>query len=416
MGRLLRHRDARLYLLGQSLSTVGDSALWLAMGIWVKILTGSSSEAGLVFFAFTAGLVLAPVTGLIADRLRRRPLLIGANLGSALLVCALLAVRGQPELWLVYLVMFGYGALNSLISSAQTALLAVMLPPDLLGEANSVLQMAAMGLRVVSPLLGAGLLAWVGPAPVVLLDAGTFLAAAACLAALRLREPRPAPAETRWQAEVTAGIRHIGRTEALRRLLVTGVIALLVFGFFETVPFAVVGQGLHRPPAFLGVVEALVGVGALGGGALATPLMRRVGERVLMVLALLIAGTACLLLIPSSLPVVLAAAGLLGLAIVWFNVGSITMIQRLTAASLLGRVDAALNVAITVPQVISIATGAALIAVVNYRVLLVVMAAVIMASALYLAGPRRSARATPAATPAATTAASAAAPALPDEG
>ncbi len=43
MRALLAHRDARFYLAGQALSTVGDNALWLAMGIWVKILTGSSS-------------------------------------------------------------------------------------------------------------------------------------------------------------------------------------------------------------------------------------------------------------------------------------------------------------------------------------------------------------------------------------
>jgi hypothetical protein len=46
MRRLLAHRDARIYTAGQSLSVIGDSALWLAMAIWVKILTGSNSDAG----------------------------------------------------------------------------------------------------------------------------------------------------------------------------------------------------------------------------------------------------------------------------------------------------------------------------------------------------------------------------------
>jgi hypothetical protein len=46
--RLLAHRDARFYIAGQALSTVGDSALWLAMGIWVKILTGSNSAAAVL--------------------------------------------------------------------------------------------------------------------------------------------------------------------------------------------------------------------------------------------------------------------------------------------------------------------------------------------------------------------------------
>jgi len=391
---LLAHRDARFYLAGQALSTVGDNALWLAMGIWVKILTGSSSAAGLVFFAFTCGILLAPVTGLVADRVRRRPLLIGANLAAAAGVCSLLLVQGRGQVWLIYPVMFGYGALSSLIYSAQTALLAVMLPADLLGEANSLLQMAAMGLRVVSPLLGAGLLAWAGPLPVVLLDAATFVAAAGAVAALRVREPAPAPAAAHWRAELVAGIRYVGHTAVLRRLLIAGVIALLVFGFFETVPFTVIGQGLHRAPAFLGVLEAVMGIGALAGGAMAAPVMRRTGERALVALALAVAAAACLLLILPSLPVVLAAMGLLGVGIVWVNVGAITLIQRRTPPALLGRVDAALTIAITVPQTASIALGAALVAVVDYRLLLATMAVVIVAAAAYLAGWPRARKST----------------------
>jgi len=349
-------------------------------------VAGSNSQAGLVFLAFTSGILLSPVTGLVADRLRRRPLLVATNLAAAAGVCALLLVSGPGQIWLIYLVMFGYGVANTLIASAQTALLTVLLPADLLGEANSVLELAAQGFRLITPLVGAGLLAWVGPAPVIGLDAGTFLAAAGLTAALRIREPAPAPATGHWRAELTAGISHIARTAALRRLLISGVIALLVFGFFETVPFAVIGQGLHRAPAFLGVLEAVMGAGAVAGGVLAAAVMRRTGERALVALALAGCAAACLLLIPGSLPVVLAGMALLGLSIVWVNVGAITLIQRRTPAPLLGRVDAALMTAITIPQVVSIALGAVLIAIVDYRILLVAMAVVTVAAALYLVG------------------------------
>ena len=158
-----------------------------------------------------------------------------------------------------------------------------------------------------------------------------------------------------------------------------------MFGFFETVPYSLVSQGLHRAPTFLGLLEAVLGVGALAGGVFAAPIMRRTSERALVALALLVAAAACLLLIPSWLPVVMAAMAVLGLAIVWVNVGAITLIQRQTPADLLGRVDAALTIAITVPQTVSIALGAALVAVVDYRVLLAVMAVVIVISAVYLA-------------------------------
>ena len=116
MRRLLAHRDARIYLAGQSLSTLGDSALWLAMGIWVKLLTGSSSAAGLVFFAFIAGTCLGPLTGVLTDRVRRRPLLITANLATGALVCLLLLVGGRSGVWLIYLC---HGRLRGVLQPAQ---------------------------------------------------------------------------------------------------------------------------------------------------------------------------------------------------------------------------------------------------------------------------------------------------------
>ncbi|HTS96225.1 MAG TPA: MFS transporter [Streptosporangiaceae bacterium] len=388
MRRLLALRDARIYIAGQSFSVIGDSALWLAMGIWVKILTGSNSAAGLTFFAFTSGCLTAPLSGVIVDRLRRRPLLIAANLGGAALVCALLLVHGRGQVWLIYAVMFGYGAANSLITAAQTALLTDLVPGELLGEANAALQMASQGLRLITPLLGAGLLAWSGARPVILLDAGTFGVAAAAVLALRLRERRRGRAAARWRAEFTAGIRHIARTPGLRRPLVACLIAVTAFGFFETVPFAVVGQGLHRSPEFLGVLISLQGAGALAGGVLAAPVMRRASERALMAGGLAACAAAALLMITGSLPLVLTAAAAIGLCVVWINVGAITLIQRRTPGALLGRVDATLEFAIVVPQAVSIAAGAALIAAVSYRVLLVAMAAVIGFAAGYLAAGR----------------------------
>jgi MFS family permease len=134
------------------------------------------------------------------------------------------------------------------------------------------------------------------------------------------------------------------------------------------------------------VLEAVMGAGALLGGAFAASVMRRTGERALVALALVAAVVSCLLLIPSWLPVVMAAMALLGLCIVWVNVGALTLIQRRTPADLLGRVDAALTIAVTVPQTASIALGAALVAVVDYRLLLAVMAAVLVISVVYLMG------------------------------
>ena len=380
MRRLFAHRDARLYLISQALSITGDGALWLAMAIWVKILTHSNSAAAFTFLAFVSGLLSAPLCGVLADRVRRRPLLVWANVGSAAMVCLLLLAQHRSEVWLIYAVLFGYGVLNGLIMVTQTAFLVVLVPDDLLPEANTVLQTAEQGLRLITPLIGAGLLAWVGPDPVILVDVGTFLLAAVALLALRVREGVPERTEESWNAEFVAGMRHIGRTPALRRLLIAGVVALVAFGFFQTIPFAVVAEGLHRSPPFLGVLETAAGVGAVIGGVLATSIIDRTSERAVVLCGVISCVAAAILLLTTLLPLVLIGMALAGACDLWVNIGAYIIIQRNTPVNLLARVDAALSMAIVIPQAISLAIGASLIAVINYRVLLVGVAAILMIS------------------------------------
>jgi Na+/melibiose symporter-like transporter len=382
---LLAHRDARLYLIGQCLSVIGNGSLWLAMAIWVKILTHSNSAAGFTFVAFISGMLLVPLSGLLADRVRRRPLLIWANVGSAALVCLLLFAQHRSEVWLIYVVMFGYGVFNGLIMVAQTAFLVTLVPDDLLPEANTVLQVAEQGFRVITPFIGAGLLALIGPGPVILIDAGTFIVAAFLLKALRVREKPPDRSRQSWNSELLAGIRHIGRTPTLRRLLIAGVVGLLGLGMFQIIPFAVVGQGLHRSPPFLGVLETAAGIGAVAGGALATVIMARTSERGLVLWGMIASAGAAILLLTTLLPAILIGMALAGSCDLWVNIGGYTIIQRNTPASLLARVDAALSMAIMIPQVVSLAIGSALIAVVDYRVLLIGVAAIIMIAFVVLA-------------------------------
>jgi MFS family permease len=385
MRRVFQHRDARIYLAGRTLSLIGDNSLWLAMAIWVKIITGSNGAAGLTFFAYLAGLVLAPIGGLVADRFRRRPLLLIANLVTGTAVGTLLFVHGRGQLWLIYLVLFVYGAADGLMESAQTALLAVMLPDDLLGDVNSLMVIAEQGLRIATPLIGAGLLVWVGAKPVILLDTATFAGTAVCLIALRIREPRPTRSTTSWYEELTAGIRHIRNTDALRKYMISVAGAVLVFGFFRTVPFAVVGQGLHRSPAFLGILESLLGGGAVIGGLLAAPIMRRVSEGGLVASSMTAGALGCLMLTISWLPTVLIGMALVGACFVWVDTAHYTVIQRHSESHLVGRVNAAVTMMAMIPQVISTAVGAALIAVVNYRLLLAVMAAAFIIPSLAMA-------------------------------
>ena len=277
MRRLLAHRDIRIYLAGQVFSLFGDSSLWLAMGIWVKTLTGSNAQAGLVFFFFTAPSLLAPASGLLADRVRRRPLLIATNALTALAVLALLAVSGRGQVWVVDAVMFGYGLSYGILGPAQSALLTVMVPADLLPDANAALRTAQESLRLIGPLVGAGLFVAVGAHVIAVIDAASFAFPVISLLLLRVREPAPHPASGRWAEQLSAGARHIWRTVELRHVIAAGAVTTTVFGFAETISYAIAGNGLHRPAAFVGILAAVQGAGAVAGGFTAAPLVRRLG-------------------------------------------------------------------------------------------------------------------------------------------
>ncbi|MGW0498181.1 MFS transporter, partial [Streptomyces sp. NPDC003007] len=191
--RVLRDRDAGLYLCGVVVSGFGTSALWLASGVWVKDLTGSDGLAALCVLALWLPALAGPLLGALADRVRRKPLLIGGNLLLATLLLTLVGVDTPGDLWLLYAVLFVYGAVGVVHDAAGSALVATAVDPALLGDFNGLRMTATESMKLLAPLAGAGLCAAYGGARVALLDAATFVLATALYAAVRVREDEPAP-------------------------------------------------------------------------------------------------------------------------------------------------------------------------------------------------------------------------------
>ena len=197
-------------------------------------------------------------------------------MGTAIL--ALLFVHDRGELWLIYVVAGLYGATGSALYSARSAFLTIMLPRELLGEANAIFATIREGLRLVSPLFGAGLYAAFGGGVVAIADAASFALVVVALTFVRTPESQPVREEHHFVTELVAGVRHIFATLPLKQIVLTTGVCLLVVGFAETLIFAVVDSGLHRQPSFLGVLESMQGVGAILGGVTAAAALRRVGD------------------------------------------------------------------------------------------------------------------------------------------
>ncbi len=364
----------RRLLIGQSLSTFGDTALYLTLGIWAKTLTHSNAAAGGVFLALGIPALFGPLAGHLADLLPRRPLLIATNAATAGIVLSLLAVHSRAQLWVIYLVAFWYGVSFSVLGSAGAGLRKDMLAGENLAAANAALQSVGQGMRIIAPLAGAGLFVAFGGGAVAVLDAATFAGAIAALASIKVTESRPAVmAEATFRRNIMAGFRHLRATPLLLQVTVVTACAFSVIGLCETIIFAVIGQGLHRPPSFFGVLSSAQGAGAIAGGIALTYLLRRLGSARVVGLALAAFSLACGAYLSHSVALCIAGTVGDGIGLVWLVAAATTATQRYSPPALQGRVNAAFMMVILTPQTVSIAAGTALISMVDYRLLLLLV-------------------------------------------
>ena len=389
----VERRNGRLYLTGLAVSVIGNNALSLAAGIWVKSLTGSSSEAALVSVCIYAPSLAGPLAGVVADRVRRRRFLLWLNLVSAALVLPLLAVSGPGSIWIIFAVMTWYGIHLTLSGPAEDALFAVMLSRELRQALNGWSLGFQEAGRLVSPLVGAGLFALVGGGTVSVFDAITFVIAAVTLSRIRLREARPAHEPRHWRDDLLAGFGHIQRTPQLRRLLpaasvVMGFSAVLVAAQYSLV------QGVGEPPSFLGVFSAGLGAGSIVASLVSGRLLRSVGEGWLAVLGMANFALGNAIRATGWLPLAVAGSVVLGFALPWLFLALLSLAQRCTPPELQGRVSAAVTLAFFGPQAPLQVLGAVAIRYATYQQLYLAGAAVAVATAIIFTwtGRRRPSR------------------------
>jgi MFS family permease len=379
-----------LYLIGLGASLIGDNAMSLVAGIWVKSLTGSSTAAGLVSVCIYAPSLTAPICGLIADRVRRRRYLIGLNVLSAALTLPLLAVHSTATIWIIFAVMAWYGLEITLAGPAENALFAEMLPGALRQRVNGWrLGLQETG-RLVAPLIGAAMFAVVGGRVVALFDVATFIVAAALTAAIRTRDQVPDSAPRHWRTDIVAGVGHIRAVPELRRLVLAAMVVIPLSGLLVAPQYSLV-QAMREPPAFLGVLTACLGAGSIIASLVSGRLVTRVGEFRVAVLGMADFAVGNLLRATGGLPAVVAGFLVLGFALPWVFLAVLNISQRLTPLQLQGRVSAAVLLALFGPQAPAQALGSLLIKYLAYWQLYLIVAGMTVATTAWLVGTTGSA-------------------------
>ncbi|MGX9886024.1 MFS transporter [Streptomyces sp. NPDC002276] len=370
VARILRDRNAGLYFTGVVVSAFGTSALGLAAGVWVKDLSGSNGLAALCVFAVWAPTLGGPVLGTIADRVRRKPLLIRTNLALAALLLTLFTVDSRADLWLLFTVLFVYGAVMVVQDPAESALVTAVVDRDLLGDFNGLRMSAVEGMKLVAPLTGAGLYTAFGGPAVACLDAVTIVLAAGLWLFVRVREERPRRPAGDWRAQTAEGVRELWGSPRLRPLVLASGTMMFLASLSSSSNYAIV-EGLGHAPAYTGVLYAVQGVGSVSVGLVSGPALRRLGERRFGAAGIVAAAAGVAARAVPSDPVVLVGNAAIGLGLPCVLIAAFTAVQREVPGALLGRATATANTLIFTPNVIGLAAGAALVELVDYRGLLI---------------------------------------------
>ncbi|WP_426566885.1 MFS transporter [Angustibacter sp. McL0619] len=270
-------RDYRLLLSAGLVSQLGDYVLTVGLMYLIYDLTGSTlATAGALVVAVLPQVLLASPAGVLVDRWDRRRILTVAFLAHAAALVPLLAVRGSGTLWLVYLVAAGQSLLELLSVPAERALVPLLVPDERLISANAMNAQAAAVARLVGAGAGGVVAAWGGLTAVTVLDAATFVVAAALVAAVRTpgrsalesASDPPAAEQLAWWHEWRAGLRIAAGNRTLRILIAFTGVTAVGEGVMGTLFAPFVLDVLHGGPQGYGLVVGVQAIGGIAGGLL----------------------------------------------------------------------------------------------------------------------------------------------------
>jgi predicted MFS family arabinose efflux permease len=267
---VLRQRDFRLVFGASAVSWLGDRMVNIALAFAVLELGGSASDIGVVLACRTLPLIGSLlIGGVVADRVSRRAVMVGADLSRCVTqgVLAALLITGSPPIWVVAAFSGLTGLATGFFSPASTGLLPAVVAPEHLQQANGVRATALSGGEIVGPALGGVLVAATSPGWALGIDAVTFAVSAAFLVNLRL-PPRIAREASSFVDDLREGWDGFWSRRWVWSIVVTAGICTLAWCAFSVLGPVVAERDLGGA-AVWGTVMAALGVGALAGGLIA---------------------------------------------------------------------------------------------------------------------------------------------------
>jgi MFS family permease len=268
--RALRHRNFKLFFVGQGISVIGTWMMRLATTWLVYRLTHSALLLGVVSFAGQiVSFALGPFAGVWVERLDRRKLLVWTQAAAAVqaLVMATLILAHVVNLWEIIALTAFQGMINAFDMPGRQSFL-VQMVEDRNDLANAIAINSSMnnGARLIGPAIAGVVIAAVGEGWCCLINGVSFFAVIASLLLMRIRPLDIGGHRTGMLAQMREGWDYVRTFRPIRTiLLLFSLISLMGYPYAVLLPLFA-GQVLHGGPAILGWLTGASGIGALISG------------------------------------------------------------------------------------------------------------------------------------------------------
>lgn len=270
-----RHRNYRLYWFGQVLSLVGTWMQSVSEPWLVLLLGGSPIQLGITLaLEFAPSMVLAPLGGVLADRMDKRIVLVWTQVAAALQAAVLFAITaaGIVQIWHIFILAFVLGCINAVNMPVRQSFAAEMVPRGDLLNAIALNSASFNASRIVGPAIAGITLALWGPAVNFGINAVSYVAV---VVALLMMDPHQLYVGARAAAlpvlrSVAEGFRYAVRTpNVLWPLVLLGGISIFGLNFQTLLPLFAANT-LHLDPhgdgaLGYGSLFAVMGIGSLTG-------------------------------------------------------------------------------------------------------------------------------------------------------
>ncbi|OWA34409.1 hypothetical protein B9G55_19080 [Saccharibacillus sp. O16] len=301
-------------------------------------------------------LLLALPAGVWMDRVRKRPLMLAANLIRALLLACIPVtyVLGLLGMNMLYACAFGIGACTLIFDLAYQTYLPSLVGTEELVEGNSKLEISRSAAEIAGPGLAGALIGILAAPFAILVHSAMMLISAVSISLIRRAEPAPEPRSSQsFGAEIGAGLLLVFRNPYLKA--VAGEAA--TYNFFSQVTWSVmilyITRNLGMGAAQLGLITGIAGAGSILGSLTAGPLAKRFRLGPVVFGSMLLGcGAPILVLVASdsglfSSAMLLVSFFLSGAGIVISNIHAVSLRQTVTPGHLLGRMNASYRFVVT---------------------------------------------------------------------